>query len=309
VHDLRQESYSNWAKTTISAAILVVNRNLRPPRQAFVSKGRAGFLSKQWRENSKCRIKKGGLVESAEILRRLAEKYARCKSYSDSGTVDFLDAKEEHERIQFKTDFLRPDRFRFKWQDYGPKHGKTERFSTLWSNKGNNSMHRVTRVSKFEELPNLRVGIANATGRSAGAAHMVSSLLMTEIQADSRHLLQLESHQLLRYENLNYVNCYVVQGSLLKQNDTKLWIATNDFSLRRAEEEHTLAAEELKRAYEQFKMREERLTLTLGGSLEAEKGAWKDHKYEDKKRVTEYNYETVTFDESIDTDIFNCVTD
>src|SRR5436309_3249582 len=59
-------------------------------------------------------------LSAAEILQRMAQTYAACNSYQDSGSVVTVFRSRGGERTTTRpitTAFVRPDRFRFEFQD------------------------------------------------------------------------------------------------------------------------------------------------------------------------------------------------
>jgi hypothetical protein len=206
-------------------------------------------------------------MKPEEILEQCGVRYEQCRTYSDSGFVDF-EAKFGKERIEFRTLFRRPDYYSFEWQDYGPRRGKSEEFSTLWSQEGETvTLYRWG----LEVEDNLRLAIAGVTGCSAGVASIVSSLLMREMRADTKHLLELTDLQLLRMEDLDGDECYVLGGSLWAGGDHKLWISTSNLGVRRVHSDRSPSVQEI----------------------------IKKHNLENRQFVLEFNFNNVRFDETI----------
>jgi hypothetical protein len=58
--------------------------------------------------------------ESAkQIIENMKQTYITCRTYQDSGTVDFISVHKEDrqiDRMPFKTYFVRPNLFRFEWE-------------------------------------------------------------------------------------------------------------------------------------------------------------------------------------------------
>jgi hypothetical protein len=234
-------------------------------------------------------------MNATETLKRLADKYSQCKSYADYGIVDFDDVNQKKQQIEFKTEFVRPDYFTFEWQDYGPRRGKSERFSMLWSDAMKTLIRQDTGKVVLEEQPNLRRAVAGATGCSAGAAHLVPALLMEEIRADSRHVLQLTGVELISEDFFEGHNCYVLSGSLFKERDYVLWVSVDDFSLRRVTVTHSQTAQEAEREHQALLANTELMErMTQRGIAPPV-----DMQYKDTHSITEYTYTTVCFDELI----------
>jgi len=228
------------------------------------------------------------------ILRRVNETYSQCRSYSDSGFAVLDDVQQNKERIEFRTLFVRPDYFCFEWQDYGPRRGKSERFSTVWSNGEKTIVRHDTGQIKIENMSSLNLAIAGATGCSAAAAYIVPALLLPQLRGP-KHLFMLSDLELISQDTVGEDVCYILRGSLLKKADHILWISKNDFSLRRLTSDYSRTAEELERA-----MQEITKNVELMAKL-AENGIVppSEVKHEALRLVTEYFYSEVSFDEPI----------
>lgn len=234
-------------------------------------------------------------MNPTEVLRKVGERYSQCLSYSDSGEVEFDDVDQKKEHIEFKTEFVRPDYLQFQWQDYGPRRGKSQQFSTLWSGGGKTVVRWDASKVVLDEKENLRLAIAGATGCSAGAAHIVPSLLLCELRTDCIHLLQVRDVELLGEEIFNELDCYALKGSLLKQDDHVLWISARDFSIRRIRNDISTTAEESRRDHEELIANVELMArLSEHGIAPPKNIEHTDHRF-----VTEYTYSTVFFDTPI----------
>jgi hypothetical protein len=227
-----------------------------------------------------------------EIMRQVSEKYSECHSYSDSGLAEFDDVHQQREQIAFRTEFIRPDYLRFEWQDYGPRRGKSERFSTVWASGNKTLVRRDTSKVIVEEQPSLALAIAGATGCSAGAAHKVPSLLLDELRTDCKHMLLLTDLELCDQILEDEQQCYVLKGSLFKKGDHILWISTSDFSLRRIRIVQSRTAEESERELKAITGNAELMArLTELGIAPP-----KEMKPKDRRSVTEYIYSDICFD-------------
>ncbi len=230
-------------------------------------------------------------MDAKEIMQRLADKYTNCASYLDSGWVDFDESNQKRQRIDFKTQFLRPNYFRFDWQDYGPNRGKSEQFSTVWSDGHRTWFRQVNaRGITTEGQHSLLMAITAATGCSCAAASIVPFLLNEDIGAMS--FLILKDLELVSNETLAGHDCYVLKGSLFKSLDHILWIAVEDFSLRRVYRDQSWTAEE---------SREEHIRLLadkeiMAGLLELGIAPPEQMEHEDTRFVLEFNYGSVDFD-------------
>ncbi len=234
----------------------------------------------------------GTAMEPSHILRCVADKYARCLSYSDCGIVDFDDVEGKKEQLEFRTHFIRPKYFCFEWQDYGPRRGKSTDFSMLWSMSG----ETLTRYQwGIEDKDNLHLAVCGATGCSAGAANLVPSLLVEEIREGSNHLLRLADLKLLRNEKMNEQDCYVLQGTLHKSGDHILWISAEDFVVLRVYVDMSRTAEESEKEHNELLANSELMAQLeeMGIAPPTEM----NHK--DTSLVAQYTYADVRFDEPI----------
>jgi hypothetical protein len=229
-------------------------------------------------------------VNPKEILHHVTELYLGCRSYSDCGMVEFEDLDKTEQQLQFRTEFIRPDYLKFEWQDYGPRRGLSEQFSLLWSDENKTILRRNR--GTIENEPSLQLAIAGATGCSAGAACIVPTLLMTEIGADFRQLLQLSDIQLQGNEIIEGKDCYVLHGSSKANYNHILWISTHDFSLRRIHTESYSTAKESKEAYDALMENKEFAAILVQQGLSSPE----DGKYSDRQFVTTYTYRDVSFD-------------
>lgn len=166
----------------------------------------------------------GGLT-AQQILDKMAATYATCKSYRDSGVVtnDFGPragsgaSYPRHVNVKpFRTAFVRPDRFRFEFDNPTP-----EKPYIVWS-KGNDVRtwwHVRPRVEKPASLEN---GIAGATGVSGGSAHTVSTLLLPD-RIGGRELTARTDLKRLADEALEQTPCLKLEGQFAK-TPTTLWL-------------------------------------------------------------------------------------
>jgi hypothetical protein len=229
-----------------------------------------------------------------EILRHVNERYSQCSSYSDSGYVLFDDVHQEKERLAFRTEFVRPDYFCFEWQDYGPRRGKSERFSTLWSSGDKTLMRRDTSKVTVEEQPSLELAIACATGCSAAAANTVPPLLIAELRA-SKHLFLLTDLELIGQEVVDEHPCYVLKGSLFQKGDHVLLISKSDYSLRRVTSDKSQTAEGSEKMFKEITGNADLMAKLVDRGIAPPT----EMKHKARRFVTEYVYTDVSFDGSI----------
>ena len=171
-------------------------------------------------------------MNAPDVLRNVADQYSSCFSYSDEGRVDFIDANGQREYILFKTRFVRPDRIRFDWQDYGPSRGKSEAFSSFVANSDTG---RVT----YTWDPNISEGdvlraCSEVNGCSAGAVRVVLPLLdPRQAKPPGHHYLEITDARLADQALVGDSMCHVVTGSWFNGDELTLWVAISDCGIRR----------------------------------------------------------------------------
>lgn len=223
-------------------------------------------------------------MKASQILERTAEKYANCLNYCDSGLVEFDTPDDLHETICFRTRFERPSLFTFEWQDYGPNRGKTEEYSLLWSVNGEaETVYRWGNREKTMANP-LSQAIAGATGASAGAAHLISSLLIEDV--GGLKILELDEAVLLDHPDSKeyFIFQSIRDGGF---DSLTLWIERDEFAVRKVERIISYSEEDIDKQLR--KLEEE-------ASAKGLRPPRRDVEYHSKNWLTRYTYETVEFD-------------
>ncbi len=173
----------------------------------------------------------GRRPDARTVVRKMAESYAACKSYQDTGVVETIYHEETGGRIDkmpFKTYFKRPSLLRFEWIDYFPR--KVGRTSVVWSDGA--STFTYWEPDKFEKEEDLSMGIAGATGVSHGAAHTVPRLLLP-VGIGGFALTDLKDLTLVGEEVFEGEPCYKITGKHPNGDVHELWISKRDFLLRK----------------------------------------------------------------------------
>ncbi|HEV2912142.1 MAG TPA: DUF2092 domain-containing protein [Pyrinomonadaceae bacterium] len=160
----------------------------------------------------------------------MAENYATCSSYQDTGVVETTHHEAFSGRIQkmpFKIYFKRPNLLRVEWVDYFPwEDGRTK---IIWSN--GKETFNYWEPDRYEKDESLSLGIASATGISSGAAHTIPSLLLEEIGGFL--LTELSDLSLVGEEVFENELCYRISGKHPSGDVYELWIGKRDFLLRK----------------------------------------------------------------------------
>lgn len=172
-------------------------------------------------------------LNGEQIVRKMAEQYANSKSYSDVGVVQTVSGKDERiieTNVSFKTYFVRPKKLRFEWEDSPP----FKSWHIVWSD--GKDAYTFWESGKLEKEESLSMALAGATGVSGGSAHTISVLLMED--AGGFKLTEMSRISLLREEQFEGEDCFVVRGYHPFGFPIDLWISKNDFLLRKEREQN-----------------------------------------------------------------------
>jgi hypothetical protein len=175
-------------------------------------------------------------LSGSDVLAHMAQTYATCRSYSDTGVVRIVYFEEGRQRTEerpFKTAFVRPDHFRFEFTD--TFLGKSRRY-IVWQ-QGLDVYTWWDIKPGQQTLSSLDLGLAGATGVSGGSAHTVPSLLLPGV-VSGRSLRELTDITRLEDAACGTATCAQVEGLYGKQTRT-LWIELDTFLLRRIDEATT----------------------------------------------------------------------
>ncbi len=173
-------------------------------------------------------------IRASQILEHVAEAYAKCKSYRDSGVVKTVligpDRKRTRERKPFTTAFVRPDRFRFEYKDKKSRNiiwRRGDDVQTWWDVKPG-----------IEKPKSLGLALAGATGASSGSAHTVPALLMPD-EAAGRRLTDITKPKRVEDAKLDGLDCFRIQGQF-GDSPTTIWVDKRAFLVRRIDSQMML---------------------------------------------------------------------
>ena len=178
-------------------------------------------------------------MRGKQILKCMATVYATCTSYCDTGLVSTRFIEDKGTRTiekPFTTAFVRPDRFRFEYQDGSHqaivwREGETVRVEWPWTG--------------IAELPpqlikpeSLELALAGATGVSGGSAHTIPALLLPE-EVGGRRLTDMTEVKQIEdtLSEEEGVECCQIAGKYAG-HPIVLWIEKATFCLRRMETQH-----------------------------------------------------------------------
>ena len=172
-------------------------------------------------------------LTAQRILEKMATTYATCQSYRDSGAVTNFFNPEHIDVKPFRTAFVRPDQFRFEYDDPNP-----EKPYIVWA-KGDEVRTWWYVRPGVQNPPSLGRGIAGATGVSGGSAHTIPVLLLPE-RIGGRSMALLTDLTRLPDETVDDTPCFKLQGKFADQ-PTTLWLERETYLIRRMVEDTKLA--------------------------------------------------------------------
>jgi hypothetical protein len=230
-----------------------------------------------------------------EIVNRMFEKYAKCFSYKDSGFVEnFMEGEERSQDnyLKFRTWYKHPYYFRFEWID--------REYADLPWREHMVGCDGFTAFSKHQDgelivQSTLKYAIAEASAPSRNAVTQISQHLP---ELDLLPVPWLSRHKdltLIGKESANDKECYCIASTVKNPHDKIIWIACEDFSLRRVKTytkvSNAIANEVLDMA--------KKLALK-----EVDPAAISSDNKPDKRSYIETNYEEVTFDREMPDETF-----
>lgn len=144
-----------------------------------------------------------------DVVWSVGLKYSSCESYSDEGVIETIDIGGNPVFLSFKTWFVRPNHYRYEWQDWSPSRVKSDNFTVICKNEEQTYLHPPLKAKRPVDL---KEAIAGATGSSAGGAVVIPRLLMTELLETTQSLLDLDDSTESREDTPELGDVFVVEG-------------------------------------------------------------------------------------------------
>lgn len=169
-------------------------------------------------------------LTAQELLNRMARVYADCKTYRDTGVVKTVFHDKLGKRTTekpFKTAFVRPERFRFKYTE--ELLGRKDRYIVWRDGKEVQTWWDIR--PGVEKKASLGLALAGATGVSGSSAHTVPALLMPK-EVGGRRLTDITEAKRIEDAKLDEAECFRVEGKLVNSPMT-IWIDKKTFLVRR----------------------------------------------------------------------------
>lgn len=175
-------------------------------------------------------------MDGQSIIDRLAETYFNALTYVEHARID-----RRHFSESFKTSFRSPGKLRYEYSDIklwvdkpgGIYKNPPERgTSVLWSDGRN-----CYRKKFYKPITEQEESLSAALGISPGKCPLNgthSAFLLNSPIADRRDgVLALADITRLSDDYFEGVDCYRLKGSLVSSKDAEVWIAKQNFTLRR----------------------------------------------------------------------------
>jgi RNA polymerase sigma factor (sigma-70 family) len=174
-------------------------------------------------------------LSAQQIVDRMTEAYADCKSYRDTGlvkTLFVLNVGNHTVEKPFTTAFVRPDRFRFEYKEN--VGGQETRF-IIWSSAKEVQTWWDLQPG-IEKGKSLDLALGGAAGVSGLASLNIPQLLLPDKLGWSR--LALKEAKRADDGKLDKVECFRVEGKF-GGNPITVWIDKKSYLVRRIDEQAT----------------------------------------------------------------------
>jgi outer membrane lipoprotein-sorting protein len=172
-------------------------------------------------------------LTAPEILERMAEVYANCKTYRDTGVIKNVYVRGEKEETwtdNFRIAFVRPDRFRCESDDHRfASIGSVHRY-LLWKNREEIRVWRKGR--DVETVASLNLALENdyVIGEY-DPVRVVPRLLMPKEKIRGERLQDLSQLRRADDARVGEVDCVCLKSN----SSVTLWIDKKSFLLRKLE--------------------------------------------------------------------------
>jgi outer membrane lipoprotein-sorting protein len=169
-------------------------------------------------------------LTGSEIIQIMAEKYTSAKSYQDTGTVvrGSANGSPNDARVltTFSTFFARPEFYRFQWKS---NDDNVPGWKVIWTAGDYFSTLNANGDRQLEV--DRDVTVARAAAGTRGASQTIAALLSGTVRGF--RVSNMSEVTLLREEQFESTNCYVVRGHHPLGFAIDLWVGKDDFLIRK----------------------------------------------------------------------------
>lgn len=174
--------------------------------------------------------------DARQLLRRVEERYAGLRSYSDRGCVfeTYHSRLKVTSRRPFETTFARPATFRFEYTE-SKLPALTTRY-VIWT-EGGAVRSWGTVHPKVETYRSIRFAAGAAGGVSRGSSTMIPSLLL----GSGVWITRVEKARVVGSQRLSDgTACYLVGGEDRRGDPVRIWVDMATLAIRRVQTEMVL---------------------------------------------------------------------
>lgn len=181
-------------------------------------------------------------LSAPEILTRMAQTYASCRSYQDTGVVRTIffrkSGKYYTETLPFTTAFVRPDAFRFEFTDNSfSSFGSPPTHYIAWRDATNVRVWWDIDIEPTLDRPSsLNQALAGGTGISGGSAHNIPVLLLPG-EVSGRSFKDMKKARRLADAKCGDETCARIAG-IYGPDEATIWNAQGSFLVRCIEQAH-----------------------------------------------------------------------
>ena len=185
-------------------------------------------------------------LSARDILDRMTQVYANCRSYRDSGTIqELLHSESEGTAVlekRFSTAFVRPDRFQMTIE--ATKGNASRDVLVIWSS-GDQIKTSWTLQPGIQRPSSLITALTDSAGITQGLSARVPPLLIS-VEAGKPQVPDMQDPKRVEDDTLESTVCFRIDGHLEKtigtqeptriQKHTMLWVDQKTFLLRKVHE-------------------------------------------------------------------------
>jgi hypothetical protein len=214
---------------------------------------------------------------ASEILARVAETYASCRSYRDDGeeqTVFITGTMPWHRnttRKRFRTAFVRPERLFFEYREVGIGPESEWHRGVAWTDaSGPHAWNSLgINVVKIDSIDS---AVGSLAGLSNSASSFAAKLLLPGIGGPS-YLPDPVTARLIGDEIVDGVPCHRIEGQRFSNQPVTIWVECQSFLVRRVASGMEFSEETLRRQEQQLRDYIAKMPANAPSRARLEKGA------------------------------------
>lgn len=170
-------------------------------------------------------------LDAKDIIIHMADTYAESRSYSDTGVVEIVFIRpdsRETKVLSFTTAFIRPDRFRFEYNERKPN--ATYYRHVIFQNDNEIQTH-LDMYGEVRKPESLNFAIAESAGISFGSAQTVPAMLLPG-EITWRRAIRYNEPVRIEDDKFDDADCFRIQDIIIG-NPTTFWIDKQTYMIRK----------------------------------------------------------------------------